>query len=512
MMGTVNPHTGQEPRFFAASARATLVAILLIFLVGLGVRFIQLSDPPLEFHAARQLHSMFIARGMFYQIMPDAPAWQRDMAVSQQQQEGLIEPQINERLTSWLYRLAGEADLRIPRLLAIFFWSLGGLGLFFLTRDLTDANGGVIALTFYLTVSYSVMASRSFMPEPLLIAAIIWAWWGMVRWSRNPDWKRAVIAGLLAGFAIFVKSTAVFFIGGAWIGLLLCGIGLRAAVKNRQVWLMALLTVLPYALYHVYAVYITGLMSSQFGLRFFPAMWRDLKNYYAWQDMIDYVVGFEWLLVALAGYFLLRDRFARGLLLGSLAGYGLYGMTFIYYTTTHDYYHLPLVPMVAVGLGSAAALLFSRLTVKRPWAGWVFAILLLIPVVMNLMKANVKLKERDFQADVALAQEAGALFQPSDKVVSMAPYYSSTLRYWGWVNSTNWPSNADFNLRSLAGTEYDIKALFDETTSGMDYFLVMNFDEFAAQPELKAILQDSFTVVKQTSDYILFDLHQPLTP
>ena len=511
-MELVNPHTQQTPRFFAASPRATWIAVVLIFLVGLGTRLFQFSDPPLELHAARQLRSLFISRGMYYENLASAPAWQREIAVSQYRGQGLIEPPIMERLTAWSYALAGGIDLGIPRLIAILFWSLGGLGLFLLTRELTDANGGVIALAFYMTLSYTVMASRAFMPEPLLIAAIIWAWWAMARWSRNPTWKHAVTAGLLAGFAIFVKSTAVFFIAGAWLGLLLGGLGLRQVLKSRQVWVMALLTVLPYALYHIYAVYITARMAGQFSLRFFPEMWRDPRNYFAWLNVIDDVVGFEWLLAAIAGFFLLRERFARGLFLGGLVGYGLYGWAFMYYSTTHDYYTLPLVPMVAVGLGSVVAVVLSHLSVKRPWAELAFAGLLLVPMTLNLWDANVAMRQRDFQADVALAEEAGALFKPDDKVVTIAPYYSGTLQYWGWMNTNVWMSTGDFALRARAGQSYDIKALFNEMVAGMDYFFVMNFDEFNAQPELKAILQDGYKIVAQTPDYILFDLHQPLTP
>jgi len=137
---------------------------------------------------------------------------------------------------------------------------------------------------------------------------------------------------------------------------------------------------------------------------------------------------------------------------------------------------------------------------------------MLVPLVLNLWDANTQMRARNFQADVALAEEAGALFEPGDKVVTIAPYYSGTLRYWGWLNTSVWMSSADFALRARAGQNYDIKALFDETTAGMDYFFVMNFDELDAQPEVKAFLQDGFTVVKQTSDYLLYDLHQPLTP
>src|SRR3990172_971360 len=110
-MEMVNPHTQQTPRFFAASPRATWIAVVLIFLVGLGIRLFQFSDPPLELHAARQLRSLFISRGMYYENLASAPAWPRGIPVSQYRGQGLIEPPIMERLTAWSYALAGGIDL-----------------------------------------------------------------------------------------------------------------------------------------------------------------------------------------------------------------------------------------------------------------------------------------------------------------------------------------------------------------------------------------------------------------
>ena len=51
---------------------------LLAFLLGLAVRLYDLTDPPLDFHPTRQLHSALIARGMYYQNLDDIPDWQRE--------------------------------------------------------------------------------------------------------------------------------------------------------------------------------------------------------------------------------------------------------------------------------------------------------------------------------------------------------------------------------------------------------------------------------------------------
>ena len=45
----------------------TLLA-LLVLLLGLGIRLVDLTDPPLDFHATRQLRSAILARAAYFQF------------------------------------------------------------------------------------------------------------------------------------------------------------------------------------------------------------------------------------------------------------------------------------------------------------------------------------------------------------------------------------------------------------------------------------------------------------
>lgn len=509
-MTAQTPERTSAPRLFASSGWLTIVTLVILFAGGLLARLYDLRDAPLDFHGTRQLHSALIARGMYYQSLEVAPAWQREMADAQRRAEGLIEPQIIETLAALGYRLAGSEQLWIPRLLSILFWLVGGIAVFLLGRDLSDAKGGVAAAAFYTALQNGVIASRSFQPDPLLTAAITWALWAIFRWQRRPTWGWAAAAGLLGGLAIFVKSTAVFFVVGAWLGMILFGVGLGKALRNPRVWVMALLTVLPYAVYHIYATAVLHLLQSQFSLRFFPQMWIDPVFYLRWLNLIERVVGLPWLLIAAAGVFLIRDKAGRSLIAGAFAGYFIYGIVFSYQTSTHDYYHLPLIPLVGLGLAAGVALAVEHLRGPRWLGSALVAALLVVFTVTNLWDARTELKRADYRPQVALAEEVGALFQPQDRVVSIAPYYSYSISYWGWVNAANWPSTGDFDFRAMAGQEIDVQAAFSQATAGGDYFLVMDFTELERQPAVKRILAESYPLVKQTDQYMLYDLRRPL--
>src|SRR5512133_270105 len=212
------------------------VLLVGIFAAGLGLRLYDLTDPPLDFHPTRQLHSALIARGMCFEQRAVLPAWQRDLAVKQWRIEGEIEPQVFERLAAWTYGLAGGPDLRIPRLYAIAFWMAGAVFVALLAFEWIGAWGALAAAGFFLVWPYGVIASRAFQPEPLMVALIAAALWAGARWQGSRRWGWAVAAGVLAGLAIYIKSTAVFFIGPAFLVLALSGIGLRKALRSRQAW------------------------------------------------------------------------------------------------------------------------------------------------------------------------------------------------------------------------------------------------------------------------------------
>ena len=81
------------------------ITILLLLLLGLGIRLLDLTDPPLDIHPTRQLHSALMARGMYYQGRTDVPEWQVTTAVRQWKREAVIEPPVMENLTADLYNV-----------------------------------------------------------------------------------------------------------------------------------------------------------------------------------------------------------------------------------------------------------------------------------------------------------------------------------------------------------------------------------------------------------------------
>jgi hypothetical protein len=99
--------TTSQPSFFGRLRPGYLVVVLL-FLLGFGIRMLDLTDLPLDFNPARQLFSAIKARGMYYQYASDIPGWQRQIAIEEWKAEAKVEPPVIETIVTGMYLVFGE--------------------------------------------------------------------------------------------------------------------------------------------------------------------------------------------------------------------------------------------------------------------------------------------------------------------------------------------------------------------------------------------------------------------
>ena len=421
--------------------------IMLSFGVGLVVRFYDLLDAPLDFHPTRQLHSALIARGIYYQTLDEVPVWQKEMAQAQMNAEGLIEPQIMENLAAFSYKILGHESLWVPRVWSILFWMAGGIFLLLIMRQLSSLKASAGALSIYLLWPYTAIASRAFQPEPLMTMAILAGLWASLVWMRKKTWLWAVLAGLFCGSAIYIKSVAIFFLAPPLAALVLTSTDWKDMLKSRQLWVIALLAVLPFSLFTLNGIYGNGLLAGQFSLRFFPQRWLDPVFYLQWLSELNKIFPLTFLLLCTLGIFLFSKKRYRGFLLGILAGYVLYGFVFSYHITTHDYYHIPLIIPVSIGFGLLIQGLLAKTVLPKRTAKSILAVMLFFLIGWHAWQVRSELKKVNYQAEVSFWEAKGEQLGHDKKVIGLLSDYGYPLSYWGWMNVTAWPSSADLALR-----------------------------------------------------------------
>jgi len=287
---------------------------------------------------------------------------------------------------------------------------------------------------------------------------------------------------------------------------------------NPQVWVIALLMVGPTALYYL----SKGGRASEYFTNWTLALSHLLVEptfYMRWLRLIQSLVGWWALILSAAGTLLSAPR-NRALLAGLWGGYLGYGLFLPSQMYSHSYYHLQLVPIVALSMLSPVQLLvqkvlepkiplnISRLvrfsTWKPLWAG-----LALLLLAFSSWQALIPLYSQDYRNEPAYWQEIASYLPTSGKIMALTQDYGYRLMYFGWRKVILWPNRGEQQLSQLRGSDKEFLSFFDKHTDNMSYFLITAFRQFDDQPDLKQYLNDHYPIHAQGQGYIIFDLTKP---
>lgn len=509
--------------------RLSTLLLALLLLAGLGLRLIDLTDQPLDFHADRQLRGALIARGMLYQMQPSANAplgflgagtWKgaqplepdpgkRQTAINLWHSLETFEPPIFERTVALTYLLLGAEVLWLARLYAILFWLLGGLALAALARRLASDSGAVLALAAYLFLPLGVQISRSFQPEALMVCLVLWAGYAAHRWMESHTWRWSLLTGVFAGLAVLIKAPAAFVIAPLLFFGVLSTWGLRGALRRPQVWVTAALTLAigtPY--------YLQQMVGQSGGyLSFWSASFRYMIYqpwfYVRWLAFVNgNVMRYLMFFASLAGFALFEGR-SKAIPAGLWAGYGFFGLTVPYLISTHDYYSALLIPAAALSLAPLAQPIHQAAARQPKFWRAVFYLVLIGTITSSAWNVRSDMLAKDFRSEGLGWQAIGRQLPTDGRIIGLTHEYGYRLRYYGWTYVSLWPTTIDQAMtEARGGNEAAFAEEFARRTDGYSYFLVTLFGDLNAQPQLKQMLYDHYPLLVDGPDYLLFDLRQ----
>jgi hypothetical protein len=504
--------TIERPKpYFAPNKVLPLLGLVGLFVLGMGLRLYDLTDPPLD-SAYRQLHAAIIARGMYYQMLPSVDPAQRQAAIDLWHYEDTFEPPIFERFVAVTYLVAGGEYLWIARLYSALFWIIGGLALFLLARKMTSLDGAITALAFYLVLPFGVLLSRRFQPDPFMVMWLMVAALAFYTWEEKRDLPSAIWVGLACAVAVVVKVFAAFFIAGIAIAMVLASGKLKQSVRNFQVWLMAgIMIIIPGVIYLILRPGSPGYLA--FWSTSFIEMLIQPAFYVRWFEFLNSLFGGIVIIIALAGTVIAPPK-GRALLVGLWLGYLVFGLFEPWQITTHDYYSLTLIPIVALSIAPLASAFFNHL-IQQPkvWKA-LFIGLAVLSLAIPSWNVRLDLASQDSRVNWSAWTNLGKEIPKSGHMIALTDDYGTYVEYFAWRTVKLWPTTQDLSLVAARGgnLEPDFQKNFASQTMGMDYFLVTAMYDLDKQTSLKAYLYDHYAYTAGDG-YILFDLKSnPTTP
>jgi 4-amino-4-deoxy-L-arabinose transferase-like glycosyltransferase len=505
------------------------VVLGILFVAAFCLRVYIITQLPIAFDQLREYHGALLARG-FYE-------WWLSGHFNTIPPDGIIEPPILEILSSLAYLILGGEHLWIPQLLSALFWMVGGVFLYLVAKRIVSPNAAVFCVFFYLFLPYGVLASRAFMPDPLMIMLLLMSIYTIVSYYERPTGRRLLAATVASALVIFVKpGICVFQVFGVFVSLGVYRQGVRRLLVNPRSLIFAALSVLPTGLYYVYGTFLAGFLRGEASQKVVPRLLLEAPFWEGWFGNVRYVVGLAAIVGTLLGLLLLRKGLPRALMIGLWGGYILFGLTFDSHVATHDYYSLQLIPVVALSLGPLADLVLKYLhqTVRDPgplgWRGYGrVTVLALSTAVLVLSVAGSRQAFAHLTGSMRAQQERAAsyiaTFQKIGEVVnhsrrtlvlfggspSGGPNYGFALMYYGHFSGETWPYpthkwESQQGKRAVT-TEELFSRRYRKHTS--EYFIISrgwwNQEELMG---LRTFLSENFPMVAQGDNYVVFDLRK----
>ncbi len=476
--------------------------VILLALGGL-LRLLDLTDPPLDFQPSRQLRNSLVARDIYYSMLPSATAEQRELASSFARSVGQYEPPVIESIVATTFLVTGGENFVAARIWESLFWLAAGVALFDLMRRTISPWAAVIAIAYYFVLPFSAQASRSFQPDPLMTSAFVAGIYFLYRWSEEQTWKWAILAGIFLGLATFVKIVIAFFVAAAAIALVLFTLK-KDFWKSKQVWVMAAVMIVPAFIFYI-------LLHHGRSNEYFFAWTVTLINlitsadfYSKWLAFIGSIFGLTMILLSLAGALIATPRL-RWLLVSLWIGYLLYGLTLPFQMYTHSYYHIQLIPIIALGLASALNPLIESVAGQGSVGRAGFVALIVAVIGYQSWVARSVLIAEDFRHEPAFWKQVGDAIPENTDVIALTQDYGYRLMLFGWRKVSLWPLST--GLSEARGGNQNVAGNFADLTAGKEYFLVTAQGQLDKQPELKKILSQ-YPIAAQGEGYVLFDLRK----
>lgn len=490
--------------------RRPMLALGALLLLAFLLRLPGITDPPIEFHPLRQYHSALIARA-WYAHVPGVDAVPR--AAADAVSPGVVEPPVMEAVAVAGYVVTGGAHLWVGRIVAVICWLAGAVALFLVARRLAGLAGAFTATAVFLYLPFAIEASRSFQPDPLFVAATLWAVVALLRWDDDPTRRRLVVAAGIAGFAIFVKLMAVFFVVAVFLALAVRRRGVKAMLTDRDTYVFLAVAALPSAAY-LGIGFGAGFLRGEQSARFAPKLWVDASYWRGWQAMVRQVVAAPFLVLAVLGLAVARGR-ALSVTVALFVAYGVYGLVFTWHIHTHSYYSLPLVPVVALAIGVLAQWVAGRASAKGATAAAVavpvalVALVVLVAYGARVHRTQLRMPRADAVAVVDEAKAIGQRAGYPHRAIYLARYYGAALRYYGYVSGAEWPSASVLDEERILDGRVTppaerLRSLRRESRAR--FFVLADPDAPAEQPELVRYLATHFERVARGDGYEVFDL------
>ncbi|OGV91174.1 hypothetical protein A2783_01210 [Microgenomates group bacterium RIFCSPHIGHO2_01_FULL_45_11] len=482
MFRELNQHLRLNPKVLE------LVGISLIVGLAFWLRLYRLTTPLADWHSWRQADTASVTREYVkngvdllmpqYHDLSNIPS-----GLDNPNGYRMVEFPIINGLTARLYQFFPRFDLHVfSRLISIFF-SLGTLiFLYLLVLEFSGKKEALLTALVFVVLPYSVYYSRTILPEVAMVFFSLVSIYFLVRWLALSQhsirsfhyWLSAMAAAL----ALLLKPYAIFLaLPMAYLAWKRCG---GRVFKSLTTYLYPVLALTPLLLWRIWisqfpeGIPAFGWLFNGDGIRFKGAFFR-----WIFAERIGKLILGYWGLIFL-GLGLIKPIMKKEgwFFIWWMVAVLVYVTVFATGNVRHDYYQIPLIPIISIFVAKGIFYLIERKNV--------ISYSLLITSLLFMLAFSWFEVRGYYNINNWAIVEAGKAIDrltPADALV-IAPY-NGDAAFLYQTNRRGWPIGGEIE---------------DKISKGADYYVSVSFDEESQS------LMDAYPVVDRTETYVVVRL------
>jgi 4-amino-4-deoxy-L-arabinose transferase-like glycosyltransferase len=467
-----------------------LIFLVLIFLLALGLRLYKIDNPIADWHSWRQADTASISRNFIKEgFTPFYPKFDSLYALNSYGEKNVnryffAEFPLYNIIAHPLYLLFGVKE-SLLRLVSAFFSSASAIVLFFLVKKYSSTTVAYLSALFWAVVPFNIYYGRVTMPDPLHVFLSILALLLATIWLEKKTYLFSLFAGSVLALAILTKPYGIIL--ELPIAVLILTSWGREIKKNwPQILVFGFLSLAPYLLWKWH---IDHYPEGQFGtdwlfnstnIRFTGAFFRWI----IFERLNKLILGAGGFVLFFIGLICPKEKKEWFFYLSWLTALAIFICVIATGNVTHDYYQLPLVPILIILASKGAEFVFNLgqgLIRKIFNTGIIF-------LLVAMMLAFGWFEIRGFyQINNPAIVGAGKFVDrtlPQDAKV-IAPYnWDSAFLY--QTNRIGWPEIAD-------STKEMVK-------KGATHYISVNYDEKTKE------IMEQYNIIEENERFVVIEL------
>jgi hypothetical protein len=458
-----------------------ILAALLI--LGFVARLYKIDNPIADWHSWRQADTSAVTRN-FYKLGLDIfhPRYDDFSDVSGR---GLINPEGYRFVEFPLYNIFHFILAKSFPFKSLEYWGrivtiLSALTsswlIYQIVRRHISETAGFLSAFFYLFLPFNIYFTRVILPDPLMVTLYLASLYFFDIWIINRKSYLLFLVALFGSLAVLVKPVAIFFLLPVtwwfWKKYKF------DVFKNPLFYALHFTFLIPFGIWRLWEHrFPQGIPASLWLLngdhiRFKPAFWRWLFG-----ERIGKMILGVWGIIPFFEGLMSTTYFTSW----AVSAF-LYLAVFAMGNVRHDYYQIPVIPVVCILLGIGLSKLFTK-SISHALFG-IFAVVMMLGMSWYDLRGNFNVNNWE----IVEAGKRVDQITPKDAVV-VAPYNGDT----AFLYQTN--------RRGFAYVPFPIKDLIDRYNA--TYYVSVTYDAQTKQ------YMEKYIVVEANPRYVIIKLEEP---